>query len=90
MKRVELLAPAGNYESLIGALNAGADAVYLGGEKFGARAFAENFTTEQLVLGIKYAHVLGKKIFLTINTLVKEKEFQEIYDYVYPFFGGRT
>ena len=86
MKRVELLAPAGNYESLIGALNAGADAVYLGGEKFGARAFAENFTTEQLVLGIKYAHVLGKKIFLTINTLVKEKEFQEIYDYVYPFY----
>ena len=86
MKKVELLAPAGNYESLIGALNAGADAVYLGGEKFGARAFAENFTTEQLIEGIKYAHVLGKKIFLTINTLVKEKEFSEIYDYVLPFY----
>ena len=86
MKKVELLAPAGNYESLIGALNAGADAVYLGGAKFGARAFAENFTTEQLVEGIKYAHLLGKKIFLTINTLVKEKEFGELYDYLMPFY----
>lgn len=86
MKKVELLAPAGNYESLIGALNAGADAVYLGGEKFGARAFAENFTTDQLVEGIQYAHLLGKKIFLTINTLVKEKEFGELYGYILPFY----
>lgn len=86
MKKVELLAPAGNYDSLIGALNAGADAVYLGGEKFGARAFAENFTTQQLIDGIHYAHVLGKKIFLTVNTLVKEKEFDEIYDYLSPFY----
>ncbi|MBQ7358761.1 MAG: U32 family peptidase [Lachnospiraceae bacterium] len=86
MGKVELLAPAGSYESLIGALHAGADAIYLGGEKFGARAFAENFTTETLCHGIKYAHALGKKIFLTVNTLVKEKEFDEIYDYIYPFY----
>lgn len=86
MGKVELLAPAGSYESLIGALHAGADAIYLGGEKFGARAFAENFSTETLCHSIKYAHALGKKIFLTVNTLVKEKEFDGIYDYIYPFY----
>lgn len=86
MKKVELLAPAGNYESFLGAVSAGADAIYLGGDKFGARAFAENFTQEQLCGAIKYAHLLGRKVYLTLNTLIKEKEFEELYSYIAPFY----
>ncbi len=85
-KRVELLAPAGNYESFLGAVHAGADAVYLGGEKFGARAYADNFTTEQLCDAIHYAHLYGKKVYLTLNTLVKEKEMPQLSDYLFPFY----
>ena len=84
--RVELLAPAGNYEAFLGAVNAGADAVYLGGDKFGARAYADNFTTEEICLAIHTAHFMGKKIYLTVNTLVKETEFAEIYDWLLPFY----
>lgn len=84
--KVELLAPAGNYESFIGAINAGADAVYVGGEKFSARAYADNFDTETLCKCIKYAHLFGKRVYLTLNTLIKESEFSEIYDYVKPFY----
>lgn len=84
--RVELLAPAGNYDSFIGAINAGADAVYVGGNKFSARAFAENFDTETLCACIKYAHLFGRRVYLTLNTLIKESEFLEIYDYVKPFY----
>lgn len=84
--KVELLAPAGNYESFIGAINAGADAVYVGGEKFSARAYADNFDTETLCGCIKYAHLFGKRVYLTLNTLIKESEFSEIYDYVNPFY----
>jgi len=85
-KKVELLAPAGNYESFLGAVHAGADAVYLGGEKFGARAYADNFTTKQLCSAIQYAHLYDRKVYLTLNTLVKEKEMQQIYDYLCPFY----
>ncbi len=85
-QKVELLAPAGNYESFIGAINAGADAIYVGGEKFSARAFAENFDTDTLCTAIKYAHLFGRRVYLTLNTLIKEKEFSEIYDYVKPFY----
>ena len=85
-KKVELLAPAGNYESFLGAVHAGADAVYLGGEKFGARAYADNFTTEQLCSAIQYAHIYGRKVYLTLNTLVKEKEMPQLYDYLFPFY----
>lgn len=84
--RVELLAPAGNYESFLGAVHAGADAVYLGGDKFGARAYADNFTTEQLCSAIQYAHLYGRKVYLTLNTLVKEKEMPQLYDYLLPFY----
>lgn len=83
---VELLAPAGNPESLKGALNAGADAVYLGGNRFGARAFADNFTDEELMNGLRYAHLLGKKIYLTVNTLIKQEELDEVYRYLKPFY----
>ena len=62
-KKVELLAPAGGYETMVGAFNAGADAVYLGGSKFGARAYADNFTDEELVSCIRYAHLYNKKIY---------------------------
>ena len=85
-QRCELLAPAGDYEALTGALNAGADAVYLGGSKFGARAYASNFSEEELVEGLNYAHLLDKKIYLTLNTLVKEKEFGELYDFLLPYY----
>lgn len=86
MKKVELLAPAGNYDALIGALTAGADAVYLGGNAFGARAYADNFSKEEICEGIRYAHAFGKKIYLTVNTLVKEKEFSSLYDFLLPFY----
>ena len=84
--KVELLAPAGNYDSFIGAINAGADAVYVGGEKFSARAFADNFDTKTLCECIRYAHLFGRKVYLTLNTLIKESEFSEIYEYVKPFY----
>lgn len=85
-KRVELLSPAGNYEAFLGAINAGADAVYLGGERFGARAYADNFDTEQIVRALHVAHFYGKKIYLTVNTLLKERELAELSAYLAPFW----
>ncbi|WP_026487954.1 peptidase U32 family protein [Butyrivibrio sp. XBB1001] len=84
-KKVELLAPAGGYETMVAAFNAGADAVYLGGSKFGARAYADNFDTEQVLDAIKYAHLHDKRIYMTVNTLVKEREFGQVYDFMVPF-----
>ena len=84
--KVELLAPAGNYQALLGALNAGADAVYLGGDKFGARAYADNFTKEEICKALRYAHFFGKRIYLTVNTLVKEEEFAQLYEYLLPLY----
>lgn len=85
-KNVELLAPAGNYQALIGAVNAGADAVYLGGDKFSARAYADNFTTQEIIKALRYTHLCGKKLYLTLNTLVKESEISFIYDYLKPLY----
>lgn len=85
-RRVELLAPAGNREGFYGAIHAGADAVYLGGSRFGARAYAENFTDEELTDAIRYAHLWGRKVYLTVNTLVKEREFEELYDDLLPCY----
>ena len=84
--KVELLAPAGNIQGFYGAISAGADAVYLGGSKFGARAFADNFSEEELIHCIRYAHILGRKVYLTVNTLVKEKEFSQLFDYLLPLY----
>ena len=84
--KVELLAPAGSYESMTAAYHAGADAVYLGGMKFGARAFADNLDTERMKEAIHYAHIRDKKIYLTVNTLLKEKETEEVYEYLLPFY----
>lgn len=83
---VELLAPAGNYDAFLGALNAGADAVYLGGERFGARAYADNFDTAEICRALRAAHFYGKKIYLTVNTLLKERELSELGDYLSPFY----
>ena len=82
----EILAPAGSKESLAAAVNAGADAVYVGGNSFGARAYAENFTEEELLSAIDYVHLHGRKIYLTVNTLLKEGEMPLLYDYLAPFY----
>lgn len=86
MKKVELLAPAGNFDGLKGAIKAGADAVYLGGQLFGARAYADNFSAQEVCGAIHMAHVFGKKVYLTVNTLVKEKELDQLYDFLLPFY----
>jgi len=82
----EILAPAGTYESMVTAFNAGADAVYLGGELFGARAQAENFTEETLIEAIDYAHLRGKSVYLTVNTLLKEEELKKLKEYILPLY----
>ncbi len=88
MKRqIEILSPAGSYECLKAAIKAGADAVYVGGSRFGARAFADNFDTETMLDAIDYVHLHGKKIYLTINTLLKDGELQqELYEYLLPYY----
>ena len=75
MNKVELLSPAGNFECLKAAINNGANAVYLGGKNFSARAFANNFSEEELIEAVKYAHLRNVKIYVTLNTLLTEKEF---------------
>ncbi len=85
-KTWELLSPAGDFSCMTSAFEAGADAVYLAGKSFGARAFAGNFETEELVDALDYAHLLSKKIYLTLNTLIKEKEFGQIAEYLTPFY----
>lgn len=86
-KEIEILAPAGSLESLKAAIAAGADAVYTGGTMFGARAFANNLTEEELLHAIDYVHLHGKRIYLTVNTLLKEKELEErLYDYLLPYY----
>ena len=87
MKKTELLAPAGSLESLKAAVNAGADAVYIGGTRFGARAYANNLTEEDMKWAIDYTHLHGVSLYMTINTLLKEKELEEdLYDYVKPYY----
>lgn len=87
MRKVEILAPAGSYESLVAAVNAGADAIYIGGNKFGARAYANNLTEEDLLRAIDFVHLHGKKIYITINTLLKNKELEEeLYEYLLMYY----
>lgn len=85
--KVELLAPGGSFEGVKSVINAGADAVYTGGLMFGAREYADNLNTEQMIEAIHYAHIHGKKIYLTVNTLLKDAEINEmLYDYILPFY----
>ena len=81
-ERVELLAPAGSREAFVGAINAGADAVYLGGEKFGARAYADNFSDREIVRAIEEAHIFGRKVYLTANILTRESELADLTSFV--------
>lgn len=84
---VELLAPAGSYDSLRAAVNAGADAVYIGGSMFGARAYADNPDEALLIQGIEYCHLHDRKLYMTVNTLLKEPELQEkLYDFLLPYY----
>ncbi|AJE13030.1 U32 family peptidase [Clostridium botulinum] len=82
MRKIELLAPAGSVESLYAAVQAGADAVYMGGSKFSARAYANNFDDEQLKEAINYCHLYGVKVYITVNTLIKEEEIKEAIKYI--------
>ena len=85
-KDFELLAPAGSLEILKGVIESGADAVYVGGSMFGARAYANNFTEEELLEAIDFAHLRGVKVYLTVNTLIKNSEFSKLYDYMLPYY----
>ena len=86
-EEIELLAPAGSYEGFEAAIGAGADAVYVGGAAFGARAYAKNFGEEELLRAIDTAHIHGRKLYLTVNTLLKNRELSEqLYDYLLPYY----
>lgn len=88
-KRTELLAPAGSLASVMAAVHAGADAVYMGGRKFGARAFAESAkdTAEDMVLeAIDYCHLFGVKLYMTVNVLFKDEELKELFSYMKPYY----
>ena len=88
--KIEVLAPCGSYDILVAAVHAGADACYIGGNSFGARAYAENFDTDTIRKAVRYAHLHGVRVYLTVNTLVKEEEFADLYAYIKPFYevGG--
>lgn len=81
MDKIELLAPAGSMESLYAAVQAGADAVYLGGNKFSARAYASNFDDDNMTKAVEYCHLYNVKIYVTINTILKEDEVKEALEY---------
>lgn len=87
MREIEILSPAGSMEGLKAAIHAGCDAVYIGGTKFGARAYAKNLEVEDMLRAIDYAHIYDKKIYMTVNTLLKEDEIrEELYSYLLPFY----
>jgi putative protease len=85
-KRAELLAPAGSFASLKAAVAAGADAVYMGGARFGARAYAQNADQDEMIAAIEYAHLHGCRLYMTVNTLFKENELGELYEYLLPYY----
>lgn len=85
-KDFELLAPAGSLEIFKGVIESDADAVYVGGSMFGARAYANNFTEEELLEAIDFAHLRGVKVYLTVNTLIKNSEFSKLYDYLLVYY----
>lgn len=86
MKEIELLAPAGSYEAFVAAVQNGCDAVYLGGRVFGARAYAANFDKKTMEKAIDYAHIRGVKVYVTINTLVKDNERMDLLEYVLELY----
>lgn len=82
MSNVELLAPAGTFEAFVAAVQNGANAVYIGGERFGARAFAANFSDEEIIKAVKYAHIRDVRVYVTVNTLIKDDDFADCMDYI--------
>jgi len=82
MDKIELLAPAGSMDSVTAAVQMGADAIYIGGSKFSARAYAFNFDNENIALAVDYCHIYGTRLYVTLNTLVKDNELKEIMEYV--------
>lgn len=82
MKKTELLAPAGDYQSFLAAINAGANAVYFGGKNFSARNLAVNFSNEEISKAIDYAHLRGVKCYVALNTLIKDNEMREVFDFI--------
>lgn len=86
-RKIEILAPAGSYESMRAAMNAGCDAVYIGGSSFGARAYAQNLDEDMLLKAIDEAHIRGKRVYLTVNTLLKERELaDQLYNYLKKYY----
>ena len=88
--KMELLAPAGNYESFIQAINNGADAIYLAGKNFNARTFANNFTIEEIASMVKYAHIRDVKIYVTVNTLIKDSEIMDALKFVEQLYKANV
>lgn len=87
MRKIEILAPAGSYDSLKAAVTASCDAVYIGGSLFGARAYANNLDEDKMVEAIEYAHIHNKALYLTVNTLLKEEELKgKLYDYIAKYY----
>ena len=86
LNRTEILAPAGNYDAVRAAVNAHADAIYLGGSMFSARAFAGNFDEKELLDTIDYCHTFDVKVYMAINTLLKNEEIKRLPEYVKPFY----
>ena len=87
LKKPEILSPAGSIESVRAAVNAGCDAIYIGGSRFGARAYADNPQGDQMAEVIRYCHRYGVKVYMTVNTLLKEHELQQdLYDYIRPYY----
>jgi putative protease len=87
MNNIELLAPAGSLSALEAAVESGADAVYIGGNKFNARAFADNLNEEMLKEAVEYAHIRGVKIYVTVNILILQKELEEVMEYINYLYG---
>lgn len=90
MKKAELLSPAGSLQSIYQAVQNGADAIYLGGKSFGARAFAANFTYEEMKQAIDYAHVYGVKVYVTVNTLIYENEINDVLEHIKKIYDLRA
>ena len=82
----ELLAPAGSYDVLVIAVNAGADAVYIAGQNYGARAYAKNFSMEEIEKAVDYAHLNGAKVHVTVNTLINNYEIKDVLNYLFKLY----
>ena len=84
-RKTELLSPAGSFDSARAAVNAGADAIYMGGPLFSARAFAESSAEDMLINTIDYCHMRGVRVFMTLNTLLKDSELDTVEEYLRPY-----